>query len=318
MTGRGFQKQSPVVRLCNLNVIFRELLILQCPAHASHMQACLGQSDADTHSVSLLDAIQCGGERLGIGMRLTLGTFRFGAFSIWRLTLGRVPVIPLWRETECRKKKRVTRSKFMRREFGGWGGGEHWQDCLYSADFCQPGLLLSPKDADTYIRCLQAKVESHCRRISNIVSLQVCKENLSNSVLSCSMWVGDLWWLPTQHGINLLHKMSFDNRMDNILMEQKPLLVPKEQSTDHVHNHEPWLRKQNMLQSLQTNSWWNTLMKNYSLLRDSLYFYSLFTIGGSNFVSIKCVGSWGVFVQQKATLYRQSSTSGTNCFHRIV
>lgn len=61
---------------------------------------CPRQDKADTHSESQLAVIQLGGEKLGICGRLTLGTVRFGTLGFWRLTLGRVLVILLWRKTE--------------------------------------------------------------------------------------------------------------------------------------------------------------------------------------------------------------------------
>lgn len=69
--------------------------------HAKDIWACLRLHKAGTHSE--LAAIQLGAEKLGICGRLTLGTVRFGTLGIWRLTLGRVLVILLWRERDQQK-----------------------------------------------------------------------------------------------------------------------------------------------------------------------------------------------------------------------
>lgn len=78
---------------------------VRCHIHAKDMCAHLRMHKADTHSVSSLDVIQLGGEKLGICGRLTLDTVRFGTLGIWRLTLGRVLVILLRRELENRRQR---------------------------------------------------------------------------------------------------------------------------------------------------------------------------------------------------------------------
>lgn len=81
--------------------------------HVKHMAACVRLYRADTHSESLLAVIQLGGVKLGICGRLTLGTVRFGTLGIWRLTVGRVLVIVLWRKENKEKES-------QRQEIQSW------------------------------------------------------------------------------------------------------------------------------------------------------------------------------------------------------